>query len=55
MIAQFVKGMSCAFEFSVLLLLRGCEIVLTCDMVVASTASSFGVPEVKRSLTPGKR
>jgi enoyl-CoA hydratase/carnithine racemase len=31
----------------------GCEIVLTCDLVVASTAASFGIPEVKRSLTAG--
>jgi enoyl-CoA hydratase len=30
----------------------GCEIVLACDMVVASTAARFGVPEVKRSLVP---
>lgn len=30
----------------------GCEIVLACDMVVASKKSSFGVPEVKRSLIP---
>jgi len=28
----------------------GCEIVLACDMCVASEASRFGVPEVKRSL-----
>jgi enoyl-CoA hydratase len=28
----------------------GCEIVLSCDMVVASTDARFGVPEVKRSL-----
>jgi enoyl-CoA hydratase len=28
----------------------GTEIVLACDMVVASTAASFGLPEVKRSL-----
>jgi enoyl-CoA hydratase len=28
----------------------GCEIVLACDLVVASTAAKFGVPEVKRSL-----
>jgi enoyl-CoA hydratase len=28
----------------------GCEIVLACDLVVASTAARFGVPEVKRSL-----
>ncbi len=28
----------------------GTEIVLSCDMVVASSAASFGIPEVKRSL-----
>jgi enoyl-CoA hydratase len=28
----------------------GCEIVLSCDLVVASTAARFGIPEVKRSL-----
>jgi enoyl-CoA hydratase len=28
----------------------GCEIVLACDLVVASERSRFGVPEVKRSL-----
>lgn len=28
----------------------GCEIVLACDLVVASSKSQFGVPEVKRSL-----
>lgn len=28
----------------------GMEIVLTCDLVVASTAASFGVPEVQRGL-----
>lgn len=28
----------------------GCEIALACDMVVASTAAAFGLPEVKRSL-----
>lgn len=28
----------------------GCEIVLSCDMVVASNTSSFGVPEVKRGI-----
>jgi len=31
----------------------GCEIVLACDLVVASTRSSFGLPEVKRSLIAG--
>jgi len=31
----------------------GCEIVLACDMVVASKKSVFGTPEVKRSLVPG--
>jgi len=28
----------------------GCEIVLACDLVVASTKAAFGLPEVKRSL-----
>ncbi len=28
----------------------GCEIVLACDLVVASSASSFGLPEVSRGL-----
>ena len=28
----------------------GCEIVLACDLVVASTNAAFGLPEVKRSL-----
>lgn len=28
----------------------GTEIVLSCDLVVASTSASFGIPEVKRSL-----
>jgi enoyl-CoA hydratase len=28
----------------------GCEIVLACDLVVASSEASFGIPEVKRSL-----
>jgi enoyl-CoA hydratase len=31
----------------------GTEIVLSCDLVVASTAARFGVPEVKRSLVAG--
>jgi enoyl-CoA hydratase len=31
----------------------GCELVCTCDLVVASTAASFGIPEVKRSLIAG--
>lgn len=31
----------------------GCEIVLSCDMVVASTEARFGLPEVKRSLVAG--
>lgn len=31
----------------------GCEIVLSCDMVVASTNARFGIPEVKRSLIAG--
>jgi enoyl-CoA hydratase len=28
----------------------GCEIALACDLIVASTAAEFGLPEVKRSL-----
>ncbi|OIJ68261.1 crotonase/enoyl-CoA hydratase family protein [Streptomyces mangrovisoli] len=28
----------------------GCEIVLACDMVVAASDASFGIPEVKRGL-----
>lgn len=28
----------------------GCEIALACDLIVASRAAEFGVPEVKRSL-----
>ena len=28
----------------------GCEIALSCDLIVASTAATFGLPEVKRSL-----
>mmetsp|Transcript_40094 Transcript_40094/g.90496 ORF Transcript_40094/g.90496 Transcript_40094/m.90496 type:complete len:264 (+) Transcript_40094:65-856(+) len=35
-----------------LALAGGCEIVLACDLVVASPKSQFGVPEVKRSLIP---
>ncbi len=31
----------------------GCEIVLSCDLVVASSRSSFGLAEVKRSLIAG--
>jgi enoyl-CoA hydratase len=31
----------------------GCEIVLSCDLVVASKAASFGIPEVKRALVAG--
>ena len=31
----------------------GCEIVLSCDLVVASTNARFGIPEVKRSLIAG--
>jgi enoyl-CoA hydratase/carnithine racemase len=36
-----VEGMSLA---------GGCEICLACDMIVASTEASFGLPEVKRGL-----
>jgi enoyl-CoA hydratase len=28
----------------------GCELALACDLIVASTAARFGLPEVKRSL-----
>jgi enoyl-CoA hydratase len=31
----------------------GCEIVLSCDLVVASTRSAFGLAEVKRNLIAG--
>lgn len=31
----------------------GCEIVLSCDMVVASDTARFGLPEVKRGLFAG--
>lgn len=31
----------------------GCEIVLACDLVVASTAASFLLPEVRVGLVPG--
>lgn len=31
----------------------GCEIALSCDMIVASDTSSFGLPEVKRGLYAG--
>ena len=31
----------------------GTEIVLSCDLVVASTGATFGIPEVKRSLVAG--
>lgn len=31
----------------------GCEIVLSCDMVVASSRSSFGLAEAKRNLVAG--
>ena len=31
----------------------GCEIVLSCDLVIATTRSSFGLAEVKRNLIAG--
>ena len=31
----------------------GCEMALACDVAVASTAASFGLPEIKRGLIPG--
>src|ERR1700722_540443 len=36
-----------------LALAGGCEIALSCDLIVASTGSGFGIPEVKRSLIAG--
>ena len=36
-----------------LALAGGCEIVLACDMVVASESAQFGLPEVKRGLMAG--
>jgi len=30
----------------------GCELALACDLIVASKAATFGLPEVKRSLVP---
>lgn len=31
----------------------GCELVLSCDLVVASEEAAFGIPEVKRGLVAG--
>ncbi|HEX3706501.1 MAG TPA: crotonase/enoyl-CoA hydratase family protein [Mycobacteriales bacterium] len=31
----------------------GCEVVLSCDLIVASTEAKFGIPEVKRGLVAG--
>jgi enoyl-CoA hydratase len=31
----------------------GCEVALSCDMIVASTQAKFGVPEVRRGLVAG--
>jgi len=31
----------------------GCEMVLACDLVVAASNASFGLPELKRGLVPG--
>ncbi|HVS68094.1 MAG TPA: crotonase/enoyl-CoA hydratase family protein, partial [Mycobacteriales bacterium] len=31
----------------------GCEVVLSCDLVVASREAKFGIPEVKRGLVAG--
>lgn len=45
---QRVKPLVAAVEGPALA--GGCEIVLACDLVVASTSASFGLPEVKRSL-----
>lgn len=31
----------------------GCEVALSCDLIVASTSAQFGLPEVRRGLVPG--
>ncbi|NYT38523.1 crotonase/enoyl-CoA hydratase family protein [Allopusillimonas soli] len=31
----------------------GCEIVLSCDLIVAAENANFGLPEVKRGIVPG--
>ncbi|MBV6273548.1 crotonase/enoyl-CoA hydratase family protein [Alcaligenaceae bacterium CGII-47] len=31
----------------------GCELALSCDLIVASTSAQFGLPEVRRGLVPG--
>ena len=36
-----------------LALAGGCEVALSCDLIVASTDAGFGIPEVKRSLIAG--
>jgi len=31
----------------------GCEIAMACDLIIAASNATFGVPEVKRGLVPG--
>ena len=49
--AQRLKPWIAAVEG--LALAGGCEICLACDMIVASEAARFGLPEVKRGLMAG--
>ena len=49
--AQRLKPWIAAVEG--LALAGGCEICLACDMIVASDAARFGLPEVKRGLMAG--
>ena len=49
--AQRIKPWIAAVEG--MALAGGCEICLSCDMIVASQCASFGLPEVKRGLMAG--
>jgi enoyl-CoA hydratase/carnithine racemase len=48
---QFPKPLIAAVNGSALA--GGCEIVLSCDLVVAADHATFGIPEVKRGLIAG--